>query len=172
MKTNIIKNIILGISGLGFLCGLCFTIVYIGHIPASMDKIIKYDINKDFKQTETIYFRDKKSGPIVEKQYTSDKLGNLSISIYAYKGWDMINLDNNISNNYKLDYSEKMDVGNKTVYIQYLISDDMPDVVMSAYIEYKSYIFNFRLTNFDDQVTDLQKQEFKKFIKTIKFIGE
>ena len=172
MKTNIIKNIILGISGLGCLCGLCFTVVYIGHIPASIDKIIKYDVDKDFEQTETIYFRDKKSGPIIEKQYSSDKLGYVSISTYAYKGWDVMNLDNDISNDYKLNYSEKMDVGNKTVYIQYLESDDMPDMVMSAFIEYKSYIFNFRLTNFDDQITDLQKQKFKDFIKSINFIGE
>ena len=60
----------------------------------------------------------------------------------------------------------------ETAYIQYLESDDMPDMVISAFITHKSYIFEIRLTNMDEQVTDIQKAEFKKLIKSINFKGE
>ena len=48
----------------------------------------------------------------------------------------------------------------------------MPDMVISAFIPHKSYIFEIRLTNMDEQVTDIQKEEFKKLIKSINIKGE
>ncbi len=173
MKNNLIKNIILSISGLGLLCGLFLTAIYVVHIPASLEKVIKYDLNDKFELVETIHFQDKKNGPIIEKQYDGKELGFISISMYAYKGLDLMTLNNHIYKDYKTDYAEKMKINNNNVaYIQYLESDDMPDMVMRAFIEYKNYIFDLHLSNYDEQITDIQKQEFKKFIKSINFIGE
>ena len=173
MKNSLIKNIILSISGLGLLCGLFLTAVYVIHIPASLEKVIKYDLNDKFELVETIHFQDKKNGPIIEKQYDGKELGFISISMYAYKGLDLMTLNNHIYKDYKTDYAEKMQINNNNVaYIQYLESDNMPDMLMRAFIEYKNYIFDLHLSNYDEQITDIQKQEFKKFIKSINFIGE
>lgn len=89
MKTNIVKNIILSISGLGLLCGMAFFIFYLVHIPASLNKVITYKLNDKYEEVETFYFRNDKNSAIIEKDYISDELGYLSISIYAYKGLDM-----------------------------------------------------------------------------------
>ena len=60
MKRNAIKNVIITISGLGLLCGVSFFIFYIIHIPASLDKVITYDLNNKYEEAETFYYRDKK----------------------------------------------------------------------------------------------------------------
>ena len=171
MKNNVIKNIILTMSGLGLLCGVSFFIFYIIHIPASLDKVISYDLNDKYEEAETFYYRDNKNSAIIEKDYSCDELGYLTISIYAYKGLDVITYDNKLYD-YTTDYVEKINVDGETAYIQYLESDDMPDMVIRAFIQHKNYIFEIRLTNMDEQVTDIQKQEFKKLIKSINFKGE
>ena len=72
--------------------------------------------------------------------------------------------------NYTTDYAETLDVDNETAYIQYLESDDMPDMIIRAFIQHKNYIFDIHLSNMDEQVTDIQKKEFKKILKSIIFI--
>lgn len=171
MKRNTIKNIIITISGLGLLCGISFFIFYIIHIPASLNKVIIYDLNNKYKEVETFYYRDNKNSAIIEKDYSCDELGYLTISIYAYKGLNVITYNNKLYD-YTTNYTEKIDVDGETAYIQYLESDDMPDMVISAFIQHKNYIFEIRLTNMDEQITDIQKTEFKKLIKSIKFKGE
>lgn len=171
MKRNAIKNVIITISGLGLLCGVSFFIFYIIHIPASLDKVITYDLNNKYEEAETFYYRDNKNSAIIEKDYSCDELGYLTISIYAYKGLNVITYDNKLYD-YTTNCVEKIKVDGETAYIQYLESDDMPDMVISAFIPHKNYIFEIRLTNMDEQVTDIQKAEFKKLIKSINFKGE
>ena len=60
-------------------------------------------------------------------------------------------------------------VDGETGYFGTMESDDMPDMVATILVKHGDYAFEFRLTNFDDQVTEEQIKNFEQIIKSVEF---
>ena len=170
---NKIKKTIYAFSGLGLLCGLIFSIFYYTHVPKSINELITYKLDKTWTYTDSYHWNnDENEKVIIEKAYSSDKYGYITFNIFSYKGYDCFNLFTKID---EQEYIEILDdihienINNHKYYIGTQESDDMENMVLVAFVEDGDYIFNIRLTNFDEQITDIQKEKFNEILNTIQF---
>ena len=142
-------------------------------IPEPIDSLISFTLPKEFKADMEYPYAGEDGNPTVEIAYTSDTKGYFAAGIFSYKGWDCLG-----DTNSTIDLDEYLDalknprqvnVGGKTGYYGTRESDDMPDMVAIVYVEHKDYVFEFRLTNSDEQVTKAQTEEFLKVLSTLEF---
>ena len=149
--------------------------------PKSIDELLSYQIPKEasleyyivasgeiYDSTETT--KEK----IIGKHYSFINDGNFTIEIFSYQGYAQNELNNNKK---KVDYKKYVRMNHKTktlkthfgtFYIQSLTSDDMPDMVLRAFIEKGEYVYEMILSNGDEKYTKEQKEWFYNFLKGLK----
>ena len=142
-------------------------------MPETIDSLIALNIPTEFSFDMEYPYGGEDGKPIVEKSYTSEEKGYFSVGIFSFRGWDClgdvnstIDLDGYID---RLDKKETVTVGGENGYFGTSESDDMPDMVAVIYVTHGDYVFEFRLSNYDEQVTAEQINEFKKIVTSAKF---
>ena len=142
-------------------------------IPDPIDKLISFTLPKEFKPDMEYPYAGEDGNPTVEVAYTSENKGYFAAGIFSYKGWDCLgDTDSTIDlDEYSgaLENSKQIKIGGETGYFGTRESDDMPEMVAIIYVEHGDYIFEFRLTNYDEQVTKEQMKEFEQIVSTVKF---
>ena len=139
--------------------------------PQPIDRLLTMNLPAGWEASDLI---DSEEGILVEETFISnDNDGYLSISIYSYKGrtvwskpYERVNWKKRIK---RLNHLEEIHTENGIFYVGTSSSDDMPDMVVSAFAERGDYVFEFRLSNSDDQVTKKQKENFRTILKNISF---
>ena len=142
-------------------------------IPEPIDSLISFTLPKEFKADMEYPYAGEDGNPTVEIAYTSDTKGYFAAGIFSYKGWDCLGDTNStidLSDSIKaLSGMKEVNVGGKTGFYGTRESDDMPDMVAIVYVEHKDYVFEFRLTNGDEQITDEQINGFKQILSLVEF---
>ena len=142
-------------------------------IPKPLDELISFTLPEEFKFDMEYPYAGEDSNPIVEKAFCSEKNGYFAAGIFSYKGWDCLGDTNStvdLEDSVKyLDRMQRIEISGETGYFGTRESDDMPDMVAIVYVEHGEYIFEFRLTNSDEQVTKEQLEAFKKYVSTVTF---
>ena len=94
--------------------------------------------------------------------------------IFSFQGYDCLgNVTETV--NYEeyvdaLDNRQEITIGGEAGWYGTRESDDMPDMVAVAYVQHGDYVFEFRLTNYDEQVTVDQMKEFERILGTVAFL--
>ena len=146
-----------------------------GDMPLSVDKLISYKLPSEFELQSEYPYEGEEGNPIVEKSYVSEENGCISVGILSYKGKDLlgdsqvINLDEKVNS---LDKKKEIRVDGETGYFGTRESDDMPDMSAVVYVSHGDFVFEFRLTNSDEQVTAEQTEEFERIVSSSEFKGE
>ena len=142
------------------------------HVPPQpIDQLLTTNLPASWEASDLI---DSEEGILVEETFTSNNNeGYLSISIYSYRGrtvwskpYERTDWKKRIK---RLNHLDELHTESGVFYVGTSSSDDMPDMVVSAFAERGDYVFEFRLSNSDDQVTDKQKENFRTILKNISF---
>ena len=143
------------------------------HLPESLDNLISYDLPKDYLPDMKYKYNDEEWNPVVQRAYMKEDEGYVSFAIFSFEGYDCLGeIDQAIDvNDYinKLKDKKEIDIGGQTGYIGTIDSDDTEEMSGVAYVAKGDYVFEFRLDNFDDKVTDKQMKTFEDIIGTVKF---
>lgn len=141
-------------------------------VPEYLDYLISYELPDGFSPEMEYPYNGEPGAPIVQKAYASEKKGYFSAGILSYNGYDCMNdvtrrvdLDECVD---QLDNAKEISVDGKTCYMGTIESDDMPDMAAVAYLPKDEYVFEFRLTNADEQVTDEQMKVFEEILQSVK----
>ena len=141
--------------------------------PEPLDELLTIDIPSEFELEMEYNLDDVAWNPIVQKAYSNDKYGYLSYAIHSYNGVDCLrgygekaDIEGDIS---ALQNKREIMIGGESGYIGTRESDDMPDMVLVAYVIHGDYSFEFRLTNYDEQVTEEQTKGFENILSSVKF---
>ena len=144
-----------------------------GAIPKALDKLISFDLPQGFTPDMEYPFAGEEKYPMVEKGYTSEKKGYFSACILAFEGYDCTgNMRQQVDQKEYLDAlarKKEITVDGETGTFGTHVSDDMPDMVAAFFVSRGDYLFEFRLSNNDEQVTDEQIEMFQQIIHSIKF---
>ena len=141
--------------------------------PAALDELISYDLPSEFNLEMEYPFEGMEGYPIVEKSYLSDTVGCFSAGILSFEGFDcridagqMVDLDEYVDS---LDRLRQIPVDGEMGHFGTLESDDLPDMVAVAYVQHGAYVFEFRLSGYDEQISDEQLREFEKIVRSVTF---
>ena len=139
--------------------------------PQPIDQLLTTNLPASWEASDLI---DSEEGILVEETFISNNNdGYLSISIYSYRGrtvwskpYERVDWKKKTK---RLNHLDELHTENGVFYVGTSSSDDMPDMVVSAFAERGDYVFEFRLSNSDDQVTDKQKENFRTILRNITF---
>lgn len=141
-------------------------------IPEDIDSLISFELPSGFQLEMEYPYCGEEGQPLVQEAYASERDGYFSVAILSYRGFDCmsdatreIDLDEYIS---YLDRAKQIEVDGATRYTGTIESDDMPDMVAVAYLPLGDYVFELRLTNYDEQVTDEQLEIFEKIVQSVR----
>ncbi|MBO7520574.1 MAG: hypothetical protein J6T73_07340 [Clostridia bacterium] len=141
--------------------------------PKSIDELIAFTVPQEFNLEMEYPFDGEDGNPVVQVAYSSEEGGYFSAGIFSFKGWDCLgDINNKISLKDNLKYLDgitKIETAGETGYFGTCESDDMPRMVAVFYLEHGEYIFEFRLTNGDEQITDEQINGFKQILSLVEF---
>ena len=157
---------------------ICFLIAVIVIAPAYLitpqpiDSLLRTNLSKDWEPNDLIESEERID---VEETYISDNNGGyLSISIFSYKGRDVWSKPYKRTDWKKqvrlLSSVKKLKINDNIWYVGTSSSDDMPDMVLCAFVKRGDYVFECRLSNFDEQVTDYQKKKFSEILESISLL--
>ncbi len=141
-------------------------------VPESLDELIAFDLPPGFQLDMEYPCYGEDGQPIVQKGYASERDGYFSAAILSYRGYDCMS---DVSQ--KIDIDECIDslsrprqikIDGTTCYIGTIESDDMPDMVAVAYLPLDDYVFEFRLSNYDEQLTDEQAEAFETILWSVR----
>ena len=142
-------------------------------LPEPLDDLISFDLPSGFKLEMEYPFEGMEGYPIVEKSYLSDAVGCFSAGILSFEGFDcridagqMVDLDEYVDS---LDRLRQIPVDGEMGHFGTRESDDMPDMVAVAYVQHGAYVFEFRLSGYDEQISDEQLREFEKIVRSVTF---
>ena len=142
-------------------------------LPDPLDNLISFDLPEEYQLDREYPYDDNEDNPIIEKGYTSEQSGYFSVGVFSYKGNDClgdvtqtIDLDEYID---RLDNLSEISIDGETAYLGTHDSDDMPGMVAVAYVKHGDYVFEFRLSNGDEQVSKAQLKDFERIVRSIKF---
>jgi len=141
-------------------------------IPKDLDKLISFTLPEGFASDMIYHYNDDPHLPVVEEAF-SDGEAYFSAAVFSYKDYDCLG---DISQ--KVDYKKQLEslddewrfiLKDNIVQGGMRESDDMPGMASEAYVKNGEYIFEFRMTNGDEQVTEWQKMAFDEILHTLKF---
>lgn len=143
-------------------------------LPKSLDELIYFSLPQEFElEMEYHYEDDTPWYPVIERAYNGNEQGYLSVGIFSDNGigvgrmtGEKISIDEYIND---LAGKREIAIDGETGCIGTRESDDMPDMVIIAYVTHGDYAFEFRLTNADDQVTEEQIKNFEQILKSVEF---
>ena len=142
-------------------------------IPQSLDEVISVDIPEQFTLEMEYPYAGEEENPVVQKAFSSEKDGYFTLGFFSYKGWDCLGDTNStidLEDSLKyLDGMREIGIAGETGYFGTRESDDIPNMVAVVYVEHGEYIFEFRLTNGDEQITDEQIKGFETIIGTVQY---
>lgn len=143
-----------------------------GPVPESLDKLISFNLPSGFQLDMEYSYNGEDGQPIVQRGYTSECDGYFSARIFSYSGYDCmsdvsqkIDIDECIDN---LSRPKQIEIDGATCYMGTIESDDMPDMVAVAYLPLGDYVFEFRLSNYDEQITDEQLETFERVLLSVR----
>lgn len=143
-----------------------------GPVPEALDDLLSYELPAGFQLEMEYPYNGEEGQPIVHKAYASEHDGYFSAAILSYGGYDCISdasrkvsIDEYISD---LSREKQIEVDGATCYMGTVESDDMPDMVVVAYLPLDDYVFEFRLSNSDEQVTDEQMETFERVLLSVR----
>ncbi len=139
--------------------------------PEDIGDLLTVSLSDDWEFSD---LKESENDIAVEMGFNSNKDdGYLAVAIFSYKGKDVwskphsrISLEEHVA---ALDDVRQVEINDDTYYIGTKESDDMPDMMILAYVEKGDYVFEFRLSNSDDQVTDGQKEAFPAILDGVKY---
>lgn len=142
-------------------------------VPAPLDELITFTLPAGFSLDREYPYGGEEGYPVVEKGYTIEKSGYFSAGILSYLGMDCLG-DGSLAvdpGEYidTLDKVREITVDGETAYIGTQGSDDMPDMVAAAYVQHGDYVFAFRLSNEDLQITEEQMEIFEQIVQSATF---
>ena len=140
--------------------------------PQSIDTLLRTNLSEDWEPNDLIESEERID---VEETYISDNNGGyLSLSIFSYKDRDIWSKPYKKTDWKKqvrlLSSVKKIKINDNIWYVGTSSSDDMPDMVLCAFVKKGDYVFECRLNNFDEQVTDHQKKIFPEILESISLV--
>ena len=145
-------------------------------LPAPLEDLITYDLPEEYQLDREYLYDGDDEFPIIEKGYTSEHDGYFSVGVFSYQGFDCLG-----DVTQKIDFDEyingladmrEITIDGETGYIGTNASDDMPGMVAVAYVKHGDYVFEYRLSNGDEQVTKAQLKQFEQIVCSTKFTCE
>jgi hypothetical protein len=114
--------------------------------------------------------------PIVERSFNNEQMGYFTARILSYKGYDCLgDITGKIDINEYIDSLDKMQevsVGGETGFSGTTESDDMPDMIAVVYVAHGDYVFEFRISNYDERVTEKQIESFRIIVGSVEFTDQ
>ncbi len=143
-------------------------------VPDPIDMLLTCELPSSYKLEMEYPYNGEDGWPIVERAYGSEHDGYLSMRIFSFQDYDCLG-DVTETVNYEeyvnaLDNRQEITIGGEAGWYGTRESDDMPDMVAVAYVQHGDYVFEFRLTNYDEQVTVDQMKEFERILGTVVFL--
>lgn len=143
-------------------------------IPQSLDSLITINLPKSYVDDMVFTYDNKEGGVIVERCWADRKSGGyFTACIFSYKGRDcnsspgaMINVKEYING---LSDLQTIKIDGEKAYFGTMQSEDISNMSNVVYVENGDYVFQFRITNSDEQVTKGQTEMFLNAIKSVKF---
>ena len=143
-------------------------------MPEDLDDLLTIEIPSYLELEMAYRYNDEEWTSVVQKGYVSEDKGCFSYGIISYKGLDCLGdieepLDIN-EHMGSLKNPRDITIGGQKGSIGTFASDDTEDMEALAIVSLGDYVFEFRLTNYDEKVTEDQIKEFEKIISTVKFL--